>query len=113
MRSNMKARTYSVYSRKAVALMGKLIQLHRKERKMTLIDLADRIGISRTTLHKIENGDMKCEIGIVFEAAALVGVKLFATDPIPINFLQERIEDKIALLPKSVRQSKESIDDNF
>lgn len=109
----VKKRTYSAYNRKAVAFMGKLIRLYRKERKMTLHDLAERVGISRSTLHKIENGDMKCEIGIVFEAAAIVGVKLFAVDSIPINFLQERIEDKIALLPKSVRISKEPADDDF
>lgn len=80
---------------------------------MTAQDLADRAGISRTTLYKIENGDLKCEIGIVFEIAALVGITLFETTSDTIDSLRERIEDKIALLPKSVRVSKRFVDDEF
>lgn len=93
--------------------MGQMILLHRKERKMTAQDLADRAGISRTTLYKIEKGDLKCEIGIVFEVAALVGIRLFETDSDTIDSLRERIEDKIALLPKSVRITKRFVDDEF
>jgi DNA-binding XRE family transcriptional regulator len=80
---------------------------------LTSQDLAERAGISRTTLQKIEKGDMKCEIGIVFEVAALVGVRLFDTDDISLGSLAERIDTKIALLPKSVRLSKQPVDDDF
>ncbi len=111
--SDIKRRTYSIYSRKAVALMGQMILLHRKERKMTAQDLADRAGISRTTLYKIEKGDLNCEIGIVFEIAALVGVTLFETTSDTIDSLRERVEDKIKLIPKTVRVPKRIIDDEF
>ena len=93
--------------------MGEMILLHRKERKMTAQDLADRSGISRTTLYKIEKGDMKCEIGLVFEVAALVGVKLFETEVTAIDMLRESIENKIALLPSRIRKLKGPIDDEF
>lgn len=106
-------RAYSHYSQKAAALMGKAIQLRRKERKLTAQDLSDRAGISRTTLRKIENGDMSCEIGLVFEVAALVGVKLFDTDSNMIDSRMSQLDDKIALLPKTIRVSLESIDDDF
>ena len=72
-----KSRTYSRYTINAVTLLGKQIKLARKTRKITEVDLADRANISPTTLKKIEKGDLKCEIGIVFEIAALVGVALF------------------------------------
>ncbi len=111
--SKTKPRAYSPYSREAAALMGKMIRLYRRERKFTTEDLADRAGISRITLQKIEKGDMKCEIGLVFEVAALVGVKLFETDAISIGSLEERIEGKIALLPKSIRTSKGQVKDDF
>lgn len=111
--SEITPRTYSSYSRKAVSVMGQMILLRRKERKMTTQDLADRAGISRMTLYKIERGDMKCEIGIVFEVAALVGITLFDTDSVPIDSLREKIEDKIALLPKSVRPPKRRLEDEF
>ena len=108
-----KIRTYSYYSREAVILMGKMIRLYRKERKLLAQDLADRAGISRTTLQKIEKGDMKCAIGIVFEIAALVGIRLFDSDGRGIGSLKERVDDKIALLPKSIHLPKREIDDNF
>jgi DNA-binding XRE family transcriptional regulator len=106
-------RTYSLYSRKAASLLGTMISFYRKERKLTSQNLADRAGISRATLQKIEKGDMKCEIGIVFEVAALVGVKLFNADFISLQSIEEKFDDKIALLPKSIRPSKQDVDDAF
>lgn len=111
--SKVKNRAYSRYSREAAALMGKMIRLYRTERKFTTQDLADRAGISRVTLQKIEKGDMKCEIGLVFEVATLVGIRLFEADTMSIGSLEERVEDKIALLPKSIRKSKRPVSDDF
>lgn len=111
--TKIQPRTYSRYSREAVGLMSKMIRLYRKERKFTTQDLANRAGISRITLQKIEKGDMKCEIGIVFEVAALVGIKLFETDSATIGSLEEKIEDKLALLPKSIRTPKRQVKDDF
>jgi DNA-binding XRE family transcriptional regulator len=93
--------------------LGKLIRLGRKERKMTEEDLAGRAGISRRTLQKIERGDLKCEIGLVFEVANLVGVKLFG-DEESVNLYRNknRIDAILALLPKRVR-SIVKVDDEF
>ncbi|MFC7703789.1 helix-turn-helix transcriptional regulator [Plastorhodobacter daqingensis] len=52
---------------------------------MTAQDMADRLGISRTTLYNIEKGAPGPEIGIVFEAAALVGVRLFDLDALALR----------------------------
>ena len=109
----MSVRAYSSYSRKAVALLGKMISAYRKERKITTQDLADRAGISRTTLQKIEKGGMKSEIGIVFEVAALVGIRLFDMDSISLDSIEEKFDNKIALLPKSIRASKKDVEDAF
>lgn len=66
-------RTYSRHTREAVTLLGRLIRLARKERRLSAAELAERAGISRGTLQRIEKGDPKVEIGIMFEAATLVG----------------------------------------
>jgi len=42
--------------------------------------LSGRARISRRTVQKIESGDPKCEIGLVFEVANIVGVKLFSVE---------------------------------
>ncbi len=107
-------RSYSRHTKDAAILLGKHIELGRKERRLTEVDLADRAGISRTTLQKIEKGDLKCELGLFFEVATLVGVKLFDVDSTS-TFLSsmDRFNDKIALLPKSIRKKKKEIDDAF
>jgi len=105
-------RTYSRYTREATKLLGQMIKLGRIERKITAQDLADRAGISRGLLQRVEKGDLKCEIGVVFELAALVGVKLFDADTSSLAAHLSRTEDKLALLPKHVRKTK-AVDDEF
>ena len=106
-------RTYSRYSREAMILLGDLIRAARKERKMTTQEVADRAGISRGLLQRIEKGDPKCELGATFEVATIVGVKLFDTEATTLTKHIRQIEDKLALLPKSVRKKVKVADDDF
>jgi len=108
-----KIRTYSAYTLDATHLLGKLVKYGRTAKKMTAQDLADRVGISRGLLLRIEKGDPKCEMGTVFEVAALVGVKLFDADSKALSSNIEQIEDKLALLPKTVRKKRKAVDDDF
>ena len=75
--------------------------------------MAERAGISRATLQKIENGDMSCAMGLVFEVAVLVGVKLFEPDKLPLSKHIEQTRDKIALLPKRILEKNIELDDDF
>lgn len=106
-------RTYSRYSRDAAALLGALIREMRTERKLTAQELADRAGISRGMLQRIEKGNLKCEIGAVFEVAAIVGVKLFDADESALTKYLRQTEEKLALLPKSVRRKFKAVRDDF
>ena len=109
-----KERSYSRYAKEAAILIGKHIQYARKARKLTERDFAERVGISRTTLQRIEKGEMQCELGITLEAAAIAGVKLFEVDQ--NNTFHGSIQimnDKIALLPKRVRKQVNEVDDAF
>jgi len=106
-------RSYSRYSRNAATLLGGLIREARKERKLTAQEVADRAGISRGLLQRIEKGDLKCEIGAVFEVATLVGVQLFRADESTLSQHLSRTKDKLALLPKSIRKKSSVIYDDF
>ena len=106
-------RTYSRYSREAVTLLAGLIRSTRKERKLTAQEVAERAGISRGMLQRIEKGDLKCEVGAVFEVASIVGVKLFDADESTLTQHIRQTEEKLALLPKSVRKTKKVVDDDF
>ncbi len=76
-------------------------------------DLADRIGIARSTLQKIEKGDPQVDIGFVFEAAVLVGQSLFVPDATSLASELERIEDKLTLMPGKIRKPKSEVQDDF
>ena len=104
---------YSRYSRDAVRLLGGLIQTARKERKLTVQNIAERAGISRGLLQRIEKGDMKCQIGAVFEVAAILGISLFDANNTTLPAQLRHIEEKLVLLPKSIRARTKQTDDDF
>lgn len=106
-------RTYSPYCHDAVALLGALIREARKERRLTAQELADRAGISRGMLQRIENGNLKCEIGAVFEAATIVGIRLFDADERAISGRLGQTREKLELMPKSIRQTSRKVHDDF
>jgi transcriptional regulator with XRE-family HTH domain len=113
MRKPTLTRPYSRYSRDAAQLLGSLISAARKERRFTVQETAERTGISRGTLQRIEKGDMKCEIGSVFEVAAILSITLFNADETTLTEHLRRTQDKLALLPKSVRRKTRVADDDF
>ena len=106
-------RTYSRYSTDAAALLGALIREARNDRKLTAQELADRAGISRGLLQRIEKGNLKCEIGAVFEVATIVGIKLFEADGSALTKQLRHIKEKLALMPKSVRKKTKKVNDDF
>ena len=106
-------RSYSRVTHQALTMLGKLIRVSRAERGLTAQELADRAGISRTTLSSIEKGAPGPEIGIVFEVASIVGVRLFDYDERTFQMHNNRLDEKLALLPRSVRHSVKEVDDDF
>lgn len=108
----MATRSYSRNTLDALSVMGQVINLRRKELKMSADALAERVGISRGMLHRIEKGDPKCEIGVVFELASLLGVPLLAQD-VPLSSLSDTLSAKIAVLPQSVRKTNREVNNDF
>ena len=54
-------------------------------------------------------------VGIVFEAATIAGVDLFVPDATTLAPELERTDDKLALMPRSIRKpaSDPDFDDDF
>lgn len=109
-----KKRVHSRYTREAGVLIGKLIRLGRKERGWNEHELAERAGIARATLQKIEKGDLSVALGLVFEVAALVGVRLFDDDSASLATHISQTNDKLALLPGAMHKPRKvRVDDDF
>lgn len=107
------SRTSSQYTGDALKLLGNLIKLGRQKRRWTADELAERVGVSRPTLRKIENGHPNCSVSLVFEAAHLVGIPLFDPDPRTITNHLARTADLLTLLPRSIRTGDRDVDDDF
>lgn len=107
------ARTYTRYTLEAARLLGLLIRHQRIEQRITVQALAERAGISRGLLARIEKGDPKCELGAGFELAALLGISLFQSDVDQLRREAQQVADHLALLPKAVHTPRQEVRDDF
>jgi transcriptional regulator with XRE-family HTH domain len=105
-------RTYSRVTIEATGLLGARVRVARRERRWSLLELASRVGVARATMHKVEQGDPTVQLGIAFEAAAILGVPLFDEDPARRALEARRADDRLAVLPRSVRKPLK-VDDDF
>ncbi|OAF07191.1 transcriptional regulator [Bradyrhizobium centrolobii] len=104
----------SPYAADATMLLGQLLRKSRIERKMSTLNVAERAGISRGLLRRIEAGDPRCTIGAVFEVAAIVGVKLFDAERGAMSRAIETNREVMTLLPKAVRARRmQEVKDDF
>ena len=97
----------------AVAVLGTQIASARRKRRWTAAELADRAGISVTTMRNVERGTPTVAIGVVFELATLLGVPLFGVPANSLGVVRARAADQLALLPQRVYESMGPVDDDF
>jgi transcriptional regulator with XRE-family HTH domain len=107
-----RVRTYSPATVEAARLLGARVRLARRERRWTLQELADRVGVTHVTMHKVERGDLTVGLGVAFEAAAVLGVPLFHEDRSRRTLEAGRVEDRLAVLPQAVRKPA-AVNDDF
>ncbi len=105
-------RTYSPMTVESARLLGARVRLARRERRWTLQELAERVGVTQPTMRKVERGDPTVGLGVAFEAAAVLGVPLFHEDRLRRSLEANRVDDRLALLPKLVRKPAD-VDDDF
>ncbi len=106
-------RSYSRYARNAAELLGLMVRNARIERGITVADVAERAGVSRGLVHRIEKGEMGSSVGAAFEVAAIVGLRLFEAEPTTLTRHLSMERGKLALLPKSARMAKAKVNDDF
>ena len=106
-------RSYSRYALEAAELLGLMIRSARIERELTIADVAERAGVSRGLLHRIEKGEMGSSVGAAFEVAAIVGLRLFDFEHTTLTRHLSMQRDKHTLLPQSVRKGTSKVKDDF
>lgn len=78
--------TYPAEQRRLVAL-GERLRLARLRRRLSVLTVAERAGISRTTLYHVERGDTAVTLGTVVRVLSVLGFgedldALAADDPV-------------------------------
>jgi transcriptional regulator with XRE-family HTH domain len=108
-----RSRAYSRTVRQAAELLGAQIREGRVGRRWTVRELAERAGISTSTLLKVEQGEPTVTLGVAFDVATLVGVPLFDEDRAGLGAELARRRDRLALLPRRVRERDADLGNEF
>jgi transcriptional regulator with XRE-family HTH domain len=108
----MRTQSISRASAEALQVLGASIRAARLRRRWTLDNLAERVGVSRPTMAKVERGDAGVAVGTMFEAATLLGVPLFDEDEDNRARYGAHKRAELSLLPTSARPRR-PIDDDF
>jgi transcriptional regulator with XRE-family HTH domain len=98
---------YSPQAEVAAKLFGEQVRLGRLERRWTLEELAERVGVNHATIRKVERGDLTVGLGPALEAAVLVGVPLFSEDPDGLGPALRDIQGRLAMIPSRARRPRE------
>lgn len=102
-----------IVAKAALAHFSALLRVQRKQRNLTLDELADRLGVSTPTVRKILEGSPSVAIGSYFEAARILGVPLFDPNLDRFAVTASKTAEIESLLPKRVRTRQQEIDDHF
>ena len=108
-----KHRAISGATGEALGLLADRIKAARLERRIPAREIAERAGISRDLLSRIERADPACGIGVVFEVATLLGVELFHADAGVLARERGRARERLELLPRRARRPAPEVDDDF
>lgn len=106
-------RASSPATRDAVTVLGQLVASERRRQRRTAVDLAERAGIARDTLYRVERGDPNAAIGTALELLVHLGVPLFSRDADGLAHQVAASQQLLALLPERVRSTSRTPDDDF
>lgn len=102
----MPTRPVSSRARRAAHTLGDYITTFRKLQGLTAEQVADRAGISRTTLRRLEHGETSVGLDVFLEVCRVLGILDFVLDgmnPYETALGQSLAEQNI-ILPKRVRR---------
>lgn len=107
------ARHYLSQTTNATLVLGLQLAAARRRQRRTAQEVAERAGMTRVTLRRIERGDPDVAIGLYFEVATVLSVPLFGAQGRELAELAARGERDLALLPARIYERPQAVDDDF
>ena len=74
MKTSKKQSIFPKYD-KVLGQMGENLKIARKRRKLTMVQVAERADIARSTLHLIEQGNPSVAMGAYFNVLRVLGLQ--------------------------------------
>lgn len=90
-----------------LAAFGERLKLARKRRKISMVRMAERVGVSRATLYKMEKGDPSVAMGHFAAALGVLGLESGLDALAGDDELGRRLQD-VELLSRGPRRGEES-----
>ena len=85
----------------AVAVIGHQVRFARHDLNYTIVELADRSGVSPHTVTSIESGSPAVSVGNVLSVAVAVGLPIFGTQSAELLNATRRFGiEKLGLIPR-------------
>lgn len=101
----------------AIKEIGSLIACARKEKHWTQAELAQRIGVNRMTVVRIEKGLPEVATGLYFTAAWLLGLPILTWQAMGEERSDTVVGDLLTklkkTLPRRVRRGRPTINNDF
>ncbi len=89
--------TWPTLVQERLTAWGKCINTQRLRQRITVADLSTRLGISRTTLLRMERGDPGAGAGAYLTAFLALGILDLATPALPIELWQGDYGQRVKL----------------
>ncbi len=102
----MPTRPLSSKARRAARTLGEYLAMFRRLQGLTAAQVADRAGITRNTLRKLEHGEATVGLGVFLEVCRVVGALDFVLEGVnPFETaLGQSLAEQHLELPKRVRR---------
>ncbi|NQY34840.1 MAG: helix-turn-helix transcriptional regulator [Alteromonadaceae bacterium] len=103
----------STQTNAALKHFATLLEISRKQKKLSIKELGSRLGASFPTIKSLLSGSPTVSVGTYFEAAHILGVQLFEADQGRFTIAISKTKAIEALLPKRVTKKQDRINDDF
>lgn len=105
--SNRSLPPYPRYARLATSL-GERIHVARLRRRLSVTEMAERMGVSRATLHSLERGNLTIGFGVLVRALGVLGLEGDVDNLAANDELGRRLADGAATIKRRRRNAQPS-----